>query len=690
MPPKADSHAPSPGQEPQASRLSASVTGCILLAALFAALWRRAVDLLSPSTEETFAGSDLAESVADASVDLATSSLLGAVELSCLGALAVVRLLLLWSRRQRAFAPLIDLPALGFLFAVTGGSLSPIDGAVTLLYLAGWIIAGPEEVEQSRGRWLTELCAVLAGLVLVHGIVVAHDRSRLRSSEHEQQRIIRQWTDEVAGLYDLNVQQLQTILNDHPDPTTLRERMNAEDPRAAETLELYLSLKRPIEEAAIELSRWIPRLRGTELDPLLDQYLVGLDEVDLEQYFELRSKWSQIGAARLFDTDPAESLHNIYETLQNIRREILGDLSLLDHVLQDKQRRAARLGSFLRESAVRRAILGAAMLLFALVVRALRNRLKDKERAAQRAKDEQQIELSEQEKDHWIALTAGLTHGFGNDILAYDVYLKEILEELGGKASDRAVTLLKFVRDSNKGRLQFLQFLDAFAWHRKAQAGQPSPLKLGEVDLVEVLREARERVAVVETADLPPPGSDPRVDRQIRKFRDLPLLIRTESTQAGRVQLGHRGVLDFACYELLKNALRNTSGTLPLEAHLERGKGEIILDLDNEVEVEETHGRCMRCKAAGRGVFVIPRRRESPPVCRECLAPTIESLLPKAFEPNKGGGTGLGLFLIRYFLCTFYGGQLSARVSDPLVPKVRFTLRLPDPPYLIQARQQST
>ena len=43
------------------------------------------------------------------------------------------------------------------------------------------------------------------------------------------------------------------------------------------------------------------------------------------------------------------------------------------------------------------------------------------------------------------------------------------------------------------------------------------------------------------------------------------------------------------------------------------------------------------------------------------------------------GATGLGLFLIRYFLGAFWNGEIRARVVDPAVPTVAFTLALPDP-----------
>ncbi len=43
------------------------------------------------------------------------------------------------------------------------------------------------------------------------------------------------------------------------------------------------------------------------------------------------------------------------------------------------------------------------------------------------------------------------------------------------------------------------------------------------------------------------------------------------------------------------------------------------------------------------------------------------------------GGTGLGLFLIRHYLRSFWNGEIRARVADPDVPTVRSTLSLPDP-----------
>jgi hypothetical protein len=74
----------------------------------------------------------------------------------------------------------------------------------------------------------------------------------------------------------------------------------------------------------------------------------------------------------------------------------------------------------------------------------------------------------------------------------------------------------------------------------------------------------------------------------------------------------------------------------------------------------------------------VRRRRDAAPACDACFGAALQRLLDESFAPGKGGGTGLGLFLIRYFLTTFWRGDVRARVVDEATPTVRFTVDLPD------------
>jgi hypothetical protein len=74
----------------------------------------------------------------------------------------------------------------------------------------------------------------------------------------------------------------------------------------------------------------------------------------------------------------------------------------------------------------------------------------------------------------------------------------------------------------------------------------------------------------------------------------------------------------------------------------------------------------------------VQRRRDAAAACDACFGKALQRLLDESFAPGKGSGTGLGLFLIRYFLSTFWHGAVRATVVDEAVPLVRFTVELPD------------
>src|SRR5207244_3424424 len=101
------------------------------------------------------------------------------------------------------------------------------------------------------------------------------------------------------------------------------------------------------------------------------------------------------------------------------------------------------------------------------------------------------------------------------------------------------------------------------------------------------------------------------------------------------------------------------------------------LALVNDVQVDASHGVCPRC---GREADLrrVRRRRDAPPACERCFSAALQELLDQSFAPGKGSGTGLGLFLIRYFLQALWNGEIRARVEDATIPTVSFTLELPD------------
>jgi hypothetical protein len=351
----------------------------------------------------------------------------------------------------------------------------------------------------------------------------------------------------------------------------------------------------------------------------------------------------------------------------------------VEQALARHDRITQRQGEFLHDATLRRIALAGSLLLFAVVAIALRDRLAAAVRESEERRARRDVEASQQETEHWIAVTAGLTHGLGNDILAYDVWLREIERELAGVAviPPRVRDRLRFLVESNRGRLGFLQFLDAFARQRQAAAGNAPPPPSEPVALVPLLERVRHNLAQVEIADLPPEGSDPGVDRQIKTLRDLKLEIRCDDPAASHLARSQRGLVDFVAYELLKNALRSATGERPLVATLSRHGSRVELALENDVQVEASSGSCPMCGRSGP-LRRVRRRRDAAPACEHCFGASLQRLLDESFAPGRGSGTGLGLFLIRYFLSTFWHGEVRARVVDAATPIVRFAVDLPE------------
>jgi hypothetical protein len=110
--------------------------------------------------------------------DLATLSPPDALELALFAALAVARLAAAFlPGRHRRLLPLVDLPLLGLVVAVSGGTLSPLDPTLALVYVTALLfLRGAETGRTPRRRIAVEL---LLGLVALHAVVLRHDRLRL-------------------------------------------------------------------------------------------------------------------------------------------------------------------------------------------------------------------------------------------------------------------------------------------------------------------------------------------------------------------------------------------------------------------------------------------------------------------------------------------------------------------------------
>jgi len=619
--------------------------------------------------------------------DLATLSPPDALEIALFVLLAAARLGVAGlTRHPRRLLPLLDLPLLGLAVAVSGGTLSPLDPTLALVYVTALLFRrGAETGRTPRRRLALEL---LFGLGVLHAVVLRHDTRRLAHGTEEETR-------RVAATIDAARSDVATALHTIEIPPAGAAAPAAPvapatgDAASAALAEMADRLR----AAQDAIASFLDRLGATtstraigEAKQELEEKLDGLHD----RFFEARSLWRQASPVARPGAEPSvasavESLDLLRETQWNVRQDLLVRMDDVEQSLARRDRMTERQGEFLRDATLRRLALAASLLLFAWFAIALRDRLAAAVRESEERRARRDVEASQQETEHWIAVTAGLTHGLGNDILAYDVWLREIERELGGVADvpARVRERLRVLVDSNRGRLGFLQFLDAFARQRQHAAGDAPPPATEPVELPALLERVRRNLAQVEIADLPPEGSDAGVDRQIRKLRDLGLQVRCDDPAAARLAHGQRGLVEFVVYELLKNALRSATGERPLVARLAPlaraapGGGGVELSLENDVQVDVSEGACPNCGRTGR-LRRVRRRRDAPAACDACFGPALQRLLDESFAPGKGGGTGLGLFLIRYFLSTFWRGAARATVVDEAVPLVRFTVELPD------------
>lgn len=605
-------------------------------------------------------------------IDLTGLSRLSVGEWTGLGVLVLLRSLFLLRRVPPRLVPALDLMLFAPLIAVSGGSTSPLDPTLPLAYLMAVILLRGTEVRR-RTRWLL-VAQLLVGLVGLHGMVTNHDNARLaRSEQAEELRLqatadgLRRLVAEPIAQNEASLRALDAGREDGDEGT------RAEEPH-------YRALALPLEEAQEELQQFVetlhPNLTPAQLGQASARLQQALDQA-FQDYFDVRERLREEDLSSSFQMD-ATSLEAVRQTLFSIRQELRLELGELDARVALLGRIRERQASLQRSSQTRRATIGAALLLFSLLTLSLRDRLRTAILASEHEQHHRALAAEEQEKNNWIALTAGLTHGLGNDILAYDAYLSAVLTDLTrGEVGEESVSQLQIMRDSNRGRLGFLQFLEAFARQRKENPGGGAAPPPSDIAVVPLFERVRQHLAAVETANLPPSGADPAVDRLLRKFRDLELRVVAHHEDAGRLRRGHPGVIEFFAYELLKNALRSASGLRPLELHLDLDEHFQVWRLRNDVEVSEEPGVCPRCGQGPRTLRTIVRRREEGPACEGCLASHLQAMLESSFEPGKGGGTGLGLFLIRYFLQTYYGGQITAGVDDPAVPSVYFELTIP-------------
>lgn len=603
--------------------------------------------------------------------------------------------------------PILDLPLLGVVFVATGGGDSPFDPALFLVYslLALFLEREPKRLATPRYA-----LANFVGVVVMYGIVLgATSRDQAVALDIERTRVAQD--AEIARL-------------DVP-------AIDLDGERLAESLRIALERLREAGEIAIDSDYFDPAIEGgvvTDARAWLDalrergralerarEVVARLDfagsvseaearlrrdfDVTEERIVAINERWrTELATASILSSgavpapDPLFAVTNesalveaAFRRLEEIEaaqntaaRDLTSFLLTRRKGLEDLERshRETR-----RALVIERSTLALLVLATLALVAGLRAHYEDDVRRREAARATEELRRKQEETENWIAVTAGFTHTIGNDILAYDAVSEEALD-VANSADDAVpreiLSALRFIRESNKQRVGFIRFLEEFARMRKLRLeGQAfHPESLVAIDLERLLREERAHVGRVEVLDMPAANADARAARLRRKFEELPLEI-SWSPDEPRTRILSRGriaVLQFFAYELFKNALRNSSGERPLRVEVERHGDRVTLRFLNDLEIVRTPD------PSGVDGFVrrLPRLPDRVARSDQELAAIVSDILAHGFEPHVGGGTGLGLFLIRYFVSEYYSGTIRATLRDPARFEVAFDLDVPD------------
>ncbi len=626
-----------------------------------------------------------------------------------LPALVLARAFWAFTRGLRLL-PLLDLPLLGAVFVFTGAGESPLDPALFLIYA---LLAFYLERSARPALGARDYAVFLGGFAGMYGIVLLH----VLLAQHEA--IAGKEADLAETALSVKAP-LEAPLFERADtdPAFLALRARIDASRAADPViaaqayfapdsgapgaaagldgfyETYVRCLeervRLLREAAVAVDA------ATAAEKALarrDALAEGFDATDerinaaVEELAAALQKLSEdAGSARAalapsqwFDTLLAEDPYRTLDRTCTAQHEIRGAFE--DFFQQDVQELAALRGD-LRGALKRMLSQRLAILIMVLatlsLMAGLRFNFEAEVRRREAARAAAEVLAKERETDNWIALTAGLTHTIGNDILAYDAYGEEALEALAsfrGELPPEIGRNLRFIYESNKARLGFIKFLDEFARARKRSLGAAPPRRTGlaEIAIEPLLCATRAQVGEVEVADLPRDSKDPQVRAQRQKFSELPLEVVFRGDGEERsLQSGQRGILQFFCYELIKNALRNCAGREPLRVEVTKEGGRVRLAFLNDLDVQASQDK------DGRALFRLPRITAMQPCPEEEFRRQVDEILEHCFEPGRGGGTGLGLFLIRYFAREYYRGSVRAYVADWQRRLVAFELDLPD------------
>lgn len=600
-----------------------------------------------------------------------------------------LRLLLLFTAFGRHLRPILDLPLLGLVFAATGSRQSPLDPALFLIYTLLIFYLEPEP--HRRLAW-GYYWSFLAGFLGMYGIL-------LLTVRHEQ---AVEWT-RLCSEVDAQADEYRKSVPDAlyragglavaaADWTDQAGDLRLDASAVAVREQFLRDLKRyqdMLDESSALLEQLAPRLSSqADSEAALSAGLARFWQLDgrmTDHVGVLGQSLESLSAALV--EDPAG------QTWVRQGLELLDDLVVRTTRLRDL---ATRFTKFLdvnlrglrdNRDAFREQIARLVMERFAVAIlvmatlsllAGLRYRYEEEVQTREAARSDLELQQRTQETENWIALTAGLTHSIGNDILAYDAYAEEALDaiDLQPDAVPAVVTHnLRFIHETNRARMSFIKFLDEFARTRKAKLEglkEGGPRDLHQIEVETLLRVTRKQVGDVEAADLPRESRDKAVKEQIRKLTELPLEVEFADEKSRTIGGARRGILQFFFYELIKNAIRNCSGTEPIRVQVQKRDERVILRFINDLAVAPV--------ADDRVVqrYRLPRYPDMQPCTDEELRLRVQEILAQCFEPGRGGGTGLGLFLIRYFVREYYRGSVSARLFDWSHHLVAFELEIPD------------
>lgn len=636
---------------------------------------------------------------------------------------------------RRHLIPILDLPLLGVAFVFTGGETSsldvsvftesPLDPALFLIYalLAFYLERAPRKRAAFRyyGAFLLGFLGMYA-LVLMHvhldqQEILRHDVERLEEDAREVPVLIERVAYHRANS-DTGFRQLRegidlartanrtTAAFPYFDPDRPPSRGHAGGASIDESYELLVTALERQEEllglaarfadagtteeqADVQIQLLIDRFNETEetISAVAGRMVAAASELtELEGAAGTGPVGQEGWYENLRVRQPFLTMEQINETQRNLQDGLFDFFDGIKDL-------AALKRSFVtvRQRMVSQRLAIAIMVLATLyLLSGLRQKFEREVTLREQSRAAVEMQANEQEKDNWIALTAGLTHTIGNDILAYDAYAEEALEDLDameqreGQVPESVRRNLRFIYESNKARMGFIKFLDEFARARKGSSGgqRARPVGLVPIDLGPLLLEVRRQVGVLEVADLPSDSREPQVRQHRQKFLELPMevILRNEDEWDGRLSRGKTGILRFFFYELIKNALRNCSGELPIRVEIERRGGRVVLRFVNDLAVQTIRSTGSGGSGGPQGgtLYRLPRIADMEPCTDDELRVQVADILEQCFEPSRGGGTGLGLFLIRYFAREYYAGSVSASIDDWERRLVAFELDLPD------------